>query len=53
MRWLEDLLYRYLPIHMQDLLYQVLAVTVPSLAYRPVLQRVKTSRVWHHPSQMR
>ena len=50
---LEDLLYRYLPIHIQDLLHHVLAVMVPSLAYRPVLQRVKTSRVWHHPSQLR
>jgi len=50
---LEDLLYRYLPIHIHDLLHQVLAVTVPSLAYRPVLQRVKTSRAWHHPSQLR
>lgn len=50
---LENLLYRYLPIDIHDLLHHVLAVMAPSLAYRPVLQRVNTSRIWHHPSQMR
>jgi len=50
---LEDLLYRYVPIRIHDLLHQVLAVMAPSLAYRPVLQPVKTSRAWHHPSQLR
>jgi hypothetical protein len=50
---LENWLYRYVSTYAHDLLHQALAVIAPSLVYRPVLQRVKTARAWHHPTQMR
>jgi hypothetical protein len=53
MQYLENWLYRYMTMYAHDLLHQVLAVMVPSLVYRPVLQRVRTTRAWRRPTQMR
>jgi hypothetical protein len=50
---LDNWLYHYFSMYVHDLLQHAVALLVPDLVYRPVLQRVRSPRAWHRPTQMR